>query len=129
MKVSKIIFASAIALIAFTGCGEKKLVCKRSDKNDDMKMEQKATMTFKDDSLDKIKLFMDVELSDEYLEQKSQIIERLTTDTITVKETSNGFTAETTRSGSDFKELGFDSESLSYEDIKKTFVDGKYECE
>lgn len=129
MKVSKIIFASAIALIAFTGCGEKKLVCKRSDKNDDMKMEQKATMTFKDDSLDKIKLFMDVELSDEYLEQKSQIIERLTNDTITVKETSNGFTAETTRSGSDFKELRFDSESLSYEDIKKTFVDGKYECE
>lgn len=130
MKKGILVLSSLVALIGITGCGGKKLTCTMENNSLGLEMTQKVEVTFKKDKIDDMKVIMDVKVPDEYKDQKQELIDELKDleEGMKVTETKDGIRAEMTAGEDDFKELNIDSETVSYEDVKKAFEAQKYTC-
>lgn len=133
-----------IGISMFTGCDSKVLECSKDDSyNDEMKMVQNLKITFKNDSIKKLSIDMNVELGESYIEYKDSLIESVESEYATLKDSSavdystskkdNGFNFKLSADIDKMEET--EKENLyivntghSYEKAKAEFENDGYTC-
>lgn len=65
MKGLKLLVIVVIGLFCLTGCGEKTLTCTHSEEDSGLKMDQEIAMTFKDDTVTRVKMSISATATDD----------------------------------------------------------------
>lgn len=144
MKKHIYLGAVVIGTCLLSGCGTKTLVCSRNnDYNEEMKMNQTVKAAFKNNSVSKLSMEMNIELGENYLEYKEELktsVEDEFTNfkdvkgiTYSTKDTSNGFTfnleANIDKLDNESKQnLDIINTEQSYSDAKAEFESEGYTC-
>lgn len=134
----------ALSLLFLTGCGSKTLKCSRDNSySDDMKMYQNLNVTFNGDSVSKLSMDMDIQLSEDYLEFKDSLIESIESEFSTfVNEKGLSYSTSVRDDGFVFKlkvnfnrlsaeaknELDIIDSENSYDSIKNELEETGYTC-
>lgn len=129
MKKGILVLSSLVALVGLTGCG-KKLTCTMENNSLGLEMKQKVEVKFKGDTVDTMKVSMDITVPDEYKDKKQELIDMFKEedDSIKVTETKNGIRIEADNDSDIFAEMDINGKEASYDDVKKAFEANKYTC-
>ena len=143
MKKSFYLGAILASTCLLSGCS-KVLVCERSnDYNEEMKMNQTIKVTFKKNTITNLTMDMNINLSNDYLEYKDELISSVEDEFANLKDTkgiaystkdnSNGFTfnlnADIANLDEDTKnELDLVNTTHSYKEAKEEFENEGYTC-
>lgn len=129
MKKGILVISSLVALVGLTGCG-KKLTCTMENNSLGLEMKQKVEVKFKGDTVDTMKVSMDITVPDEYKDRKQELIDMFKEedDSIKVTETKNGIRIEADNDSDIFAEMDINGKEASYDDVKKAFEAQKYTC-
>lgn len=129
MKKGILVLSSLVALVGLTGCG-KKLTCTMD--NSSLGLEAKSTVEvkFKGDSVDSMKVSMDITIPEEYMDEKDDLINQFkdSYDDVKVTEIKNGIRIEADENSSFFQGLDVKDKTVSYDDVKKAFEGQGYTC-
>lgn len=101
-----------------------------SEESAGMEMEAKVEVSFNGDKMDTMKLTMDIAVPEEYADQKDELIELFADNEegVTAVETSKGIRITADSDSEFFEELDIDSNTVTYDDLKKTLEDKGYSC-
>lgn len=135
---------TVVMLGAITGCGDSKtLKCVKTETDDGLKMKQTIEAVFKKDSVTKMTMTNDIEVSDEYaafldvfkssLKEEFSEFENKTGVTVDMKTKGNVLsaviTADLTKMDEKTKEdLDMVDNEQNYDDIKKSMQEEGYTC-
>lgn len=129
MKNLKIVVLLVVMLLLTTGCGGKKLTCKTD--NEDMGME--VTMTFKKDTLTKLKAKATMEYDDK--KDAKEAVKEVKEDApknyknLKVSSKDKKVIMSFELSAEDFyKELGLEDQKMTYDETKENLVESGYTC-
>ena len=144
MKKSFYVGTIIVGTCLLSGCGTKKLECTRSNEySEEMKMNQTINAKFKSNHVTFLSMNMDIELGENYLEYKNELISSVESEFDNLKDTDgikystkdneNGFTfsleADINKlSDNEKKELDLINTEQSYEEAKKEFENEGYIC-
>ncbi len=127
MKKGILILLAVVAVFGMTGCGEKKLTCKIDNSQLGLEANSTVEIKFKKDTVDSMKVSMDIVVPDEYQDEKKDLMDMFkeSYENIKVTETNSGIRIESDGNSSDFVVSGVTG---SYGDVKKDFEDLGYTC-
>jgi len=131
-----------ISILLVTGCGgsSDKLVCTQTVAESGTKSEQKVSIEFKDDKIDTVKLEMNTELEESYLDYKSMLVSSFEASLSSFeeeygikpefKETDKGFTFKIEMNRDQYVESWneIDESAETREDVKKSLEEAGYTC-
>ena len=128
MKGKLVALVALVSVFVMTGCGGKNLTCTTSNDIAGIEMNSTVKISFKGDKMNDMKVIIDVKVPDEYKDQKQDLVDELKEldENIKVTETKDGVKAEMTADEDYFKQLNIDSETVTYDDLKKAFEAQKY---
>lgn len=131
MKKGILVISSLVALVGLTGCG-KKLTCTMENSQLGLEMKQKVEVKFKGDTVDTMKIAMDIVVPDKYKDQKQELIDSFKEEdeNMKVTETKDGIRieADSSSDSSLFDEFDVEGKEASYDDVKKAFEAQGYTC-
>lgn len=129
MKKGVLVLSSLVALVGLTGCG-KKLTCTMENSQSGLEMKQNVEIKFKDDSVDTMKVTMDITIPDEYKDEKQELIDMFKEEdeNIKVTETNDGIRVEADENSDLFADMDIKDKEVSYDDAKKAFENQGYTC-
>ena len=130
MKGIKIGLLTFCSLAVLTGCGNKNLSCTMESSTSGMNTTNNVEINFKNDKVEKMKVVMDIEVHDEYKDQKQTLIDSLkqADKTMEVKETKKGIQVTADENSSYFSKLNLNDNKAKYSDVKKALEDGGFTC-
>lgn len=144
--MKKYLYCVFVFLFIFliSGCGSNKsLKCTRdNDYNNQLTMNQKLNISFKNDKLNKLSMEMNVSLSDEYLSFRDSLIESAESEfkeinskavSYSTKQSDNGFTFNVKvdynkLSNEEKQDLYIVDYEKDYNGIKTELIDAGYNC-
>lgn len=131
MKKIFVLITTLFAVTMLTGCGEKKLVCTKSDSESGMEMKSTVEVSYNDDdSVEKVTMITDIKVPEEYASRKSELVELFDNgeEGTTVVETKDGVRVTITGDESLMNEIENNNEDVSYDALKKVLTDEGYSC-
>ena len=131
MKKIFVLITTLFAVTMLTGCGEKRLVCTKSDSESGMEMKSTVEVSYNDDdSFKNVTITTDIKVPEEYASRKSELLELLDNgeEGTTAVETKDGIKVTITGDESLMNEIENDNEDVSYDALKKAFTDEGYSC-
>lgn len=133
-----------LCLFLFTGCGSKTLKCsKESNNNNEMKMFQSINVSFKNDSVSKLSMNINVQLSENYIDLRDSLIQSIENEfddfngekgiSYSTKKKDDGFDfkldANFNKLSNDVKnDLSIINYESSYDAAKQEFENSGYSC-
>lgn len=132
MKKIFVLITTLFAVTMLTGCGEKKLVCTKSDSESGMEMKSTVEVSYNDDdSFKNVTITTDIKVPEEYASRKSELLELFDNgeEGTTAVETKDGIKVTITGDESLMNEIENNNEDVSYDALKKAFTDEGYSCE
>jgi len=130
MKKLKMVILPLVAVLILSGCGNKSLTCTMSATESGMKTNQKVEINLKNNKVDTMKVTIDVEIPDEYADQKQSIMnafKELGTG-MEVEETEKGIKVTADQDSSYFDAYNIKDGKVKYDDIKEAFESQNYTC-
>lgn len=132
MKKIKFVILPLVALLVLSGCGSKKtLTCTNEMTMSGMETKVTAEIEFNKDKIEAMKVVMDMDLPEEYKDQKQTLID-------TFEQSGTGMKAEETKNGiritadQDSKYVadtfGIKGTEANYDDVKDAFESQNYTC-
>ena len=131
MKKIFVLITTLFAVTMLTGCGEKKLVCTKSDSESGMEMKSTVEVSYNDDdSFKNVTITTDIKVPEEYASRKSELLELFDNgeEGATAVETKDGIKVTITGDESLMNEIENNNEDVSYDALKKAFTDEGYSC-
>ena len=131
MKKIFVLITTLFAVTMLTGCGEKRLVCTKSDSESGMEMKSTVEVSYNDDdSFKSVTITTDIKVPEEYASRKSELLELFDNgeEGTTAVETKDGIKVTITGDESLMNEIENDNEDVSYDALKKAFTDEGYSC-
>ena len=131
MKKIFVLITTLFAVTTLTGCGEKKLVCTKSDSESGMEMKSTVEVSYNDDdSFKNVTITTDIKVPEEYASRKSELLELFDNgeEGTTAVETKDGIKVTITGDESLMNEIENDNEDVSYDALKKALTDEGYSC-
>lgn len=131
MKKIFVLITTLFAVTMLTGCGEKKLVCTKSDSESGMEMKSTVEVSYNDDdSFKNVTITTDIKVPEEYASRKSELLELFDNgeEGTTAVETKDGIKVTITGDESLMNEIENDNEDVSYDALKKALTDEGYSC-
>lgn len=131
MKKIFVLITTLFAVTMLTGCGEKKLVCTKSDSESGMEMKSTVEVSYNDDdSFKNVTITTDIKVPEEYASRKSELLELFDNgeEGTTAVETKDGIKVTITGDESLMNEIENNNEDVSYDALKKAFTDEGYSC-
>lgn len=131
MKKIFVLITTLFAVTMLTGCGEKRLVCTKSDSESGMEMKSTVEVSYNDDdSFKNVTITTDIKVPEEYASRKSELLELFDNgeEGTTAVETKDGIKVTITGDESLMNEIENDNEDVSYDALKKAFTDEGYSC-
>lgn len=131
MKKIFVLITTLFAVTMLTGCGEKKLVCTKSDSESGMEMKSTVEVSYNDDdSFKNVTITTDIKVPEEYASRKSELLELFDNgeEGTTAVETKDGIKVTITGDESLMNEIENNNEDVSYDALKKALTDEGYSC-
>lgn len=131
MKKIFVLITTLFAVTMLTGCGEKKLVCTKSDSESGMEMKSTVEVSYNDnDSFKNVTITTDIKVPEEYASRKSELLELFDNgeEGTTAVETKDGIKVTITGDESLMNEIENNNEDVSYDALKKVLTDEGYSC-
>lgn len=131
MKKIFVLITTLFAVTMLTGCGEKRLVCTKSDSESGMEMKSTVEVSYNDDdSFKNVTITTDIKVPEEYASRKSELLELFDNgeEGTTAVETKDGIKVTITGDESLMNEIENDNEDVSYDALKKALTDEGYSC-
>lgn len=132
MKKLLVLMTTLLTVTILTGCGEKKLSCTKSESESGFEMQSSVAVSYNsDDSVNEVKLVIDIAVPEEYASKKSDLVElykQNVGEDAEVVETKDGVKVTMTGDESLMEEINDSDEDVSYDALKKTLTDDGYSC-
>ena len=130
MKKIKMVILPIIAVLVLSGCGSKNLTCTMSTTTSGMKTDSTVEIGLKSNKVETMKVTIDVEIPDEYKDQKQTIIETFENmgTGMKAKETDKGIRVTADENSSFFDAYNIKDGKVKYDDIKEAFEAQNYTC-
>lgn len=133
MRKLKYVILPIVAVLVLSGCGNenKTLTCTMDTQMSGMETKATVDIKFNDDKIDTMKVTMDMDLPEEYKDQKQTLID-------TFEKSGSGMKAEETEKGiritadQDSKYVadtfGIKGKEADYDEVKEAFESQNYTC-
>lgn len=132
MKKLKMVILPLVAVLMLSGCGggNESVTCTMSTTTSGMNTDQKVEIKLKDNKVDTMKVTIDIEVPDEYKDQKQAMMDAMKElgSGMEVEETDKGIKVTADQDSSYFDAYNIKDGKVKIDDIKEAFEAQNYKC-